>query len=120
MPPSVGPPPNQRGLGQRRNQHVAEDCKIAVEIGVWPLLARHDLGDEVARCRIEDCREGHDTSIAREDRAVLDLELLRQALEGIDESDRPVAVVDRLVIPSDLIGDMNPNGLPARCRGESG
>jgi hypothetical protein len=80
-------------LRQRRNQNVAEDCKIAVEIGVWPLLARHDLGDEVARCRIEDLREGHDTSITREDGTVRDLELLGQALEGLDKSDCPVAIV---------------------------
>jgi len=45
-----------------------------------PLLARDGLGDEIVRCRIDDCRDGDDTRITRQDGIVRDLVLLRQAL----------------------------------------
>src|SRR2546427_6144720 len=61
-----------------------------------PLFAGEGRGDEVAGRRVERLVQRDVAGIPGEERPIRDPQQLWESLEGRDEGDRPVAVVDRI------------------------
>ena len=99
-------------LGKRWLDDVAEELEVAVEIRMRPLLTGHAVRDELERLRVENGGDRDVPDVPSENPSVRQFDLLGQTLEGADERDGSVAVVDRLVVARLICATWNTSDFP--------